>query len=340
MPEPTAIVAQTEQGRADAVVHVALHSRRGRAIRVEAVRITYLKDGRPILAVQPGPEFFTRDLAPHASKVERGGRVEWTGICLDDVPVGSDRVRLELDLSMPKGLRRTRSSEAVEVALHPAPPPVRLRLPFQGYWRVVQGHSCRSRHRVGGFGENFAYDFVHVGRPPREGSGDARRDTEESSFGLPLFSPARGRVVRVVDDVPDNDPQKEPRGRSFLDELGTPDRIFGNFVVLDLGSGAFLLVAHLQQGSVIVKPGDEIEAGQPLARCGNSGTTSTPHVHVQVMSGADPADSGVEGLPARFVGYREIRVSNDEGRRDVRVRQVDEGDPPEASIVIGSASAP
>lgn len=36
-----------------------------------------------------------------------------------------------------------------------------------------------------------------------------------------------------------------------------------------------------------VAPGDRVAPGDPIGRCGNSGNTSQPHLHLQVQSGPD-----------------------------------------------------
>jgi murein DD-endopeptidase MepM/ murein hydrolase activator NlpD len=53
-------------------------------------------------------------------------------------------------------------------------------------------------------------------------------------------------------------------------------------------SDTFVLLAHLQSGSIRVSVGQELADGQQIARCGNSGNSTQPHVHVQVMDDADP----------------------------------------------------
>ena len=80
--------------------------------------------------------------------------------------------------------------------------------------------------------------------------------------------------------------------------------VAGNHVVVHLpGSGTFVLLAHLQRSSVRVVPGQEVAAGQEIARCGNSGNSTQPHVHLQVMDRADPLVA--RGVPMTFRHYRE-----------------------------------
>lgn len=76
--------------------------------------------------------------------------------------------------------------------------------------------------------------------------------------------------------------------------------LLGNHVILDLGDGAYALYAHLQRGSVTARKGDRVRAGQVIGRCGNSGNSSEPHVHFQVMDHPDP--DVATGLPFRWRG--------------------------------------
>jgi murein DD-endopeptidase MepM/ murein hydrolase activator NlpD len=64
------------------------------------------------------------------------------------------------------------------------------------------------------------------------------------------------------------------------------------------------------KGSVLVRPGDRVQAGQPLACVGNSGNTTEPHLHIHAKRGDKP-DSILdgEGMPMRFGGRWLIRNS-------------------------------
>jgi murein DD-endopeptidase MepM/ murein hydrolase activator NlpD len=74
-------------------------------------------------------------------------------------------------------------------------------------------------------------------------------------------------------------------------------------VIEDRASGTFVALAHLRAGSLRVCVGDEVSVAQQLAECGNSGNSTQPHVHVQVMDGPDPASG--RGVPMAFRGFRE-----------------------------------
>jgi murein DD-endopeptidase MepM/ murein hydrolase activator NlpD len=69
-----------------------------------------------------------------------------------------------------------------------------------------------------------------------------------------------------------------------------------------------LLSTHLQPGSLQVKLGDKVKAGQVLARLGNSGNSDAPHLHFQLMNGNSPV--GAEGIPYEFETFTQIGVND------------------------------
>ena len=91
-------------------------------------------------------------------------------------------------------------------------------------------------------------------------------------------------------------------GRNVTPGVISAEQPLGNHVVLSLDGGTFLVLAHLQRGSVQVKAGDTAREGQVLGRCGNSGHTSEPHIHIHHQR-QDPLKYPVnfaEGLPLYF----------------------------------------
>jgi Peptidase family M23 len=75
-----------------------------------------------------------------------------------------------------------------------------------------------------------------------------------------------------VDDLPDC-------------AIGTvdADHNWGNYVVLYDERGFYVEISHFAQASIGVKPGDRIERGALIGRCGNSGYSPQPHIHIQVQ---------------------------------------------------------
>ncbi|HZM00271.1 MAG TPA: M23 family metallopeptidase, partial [Planctomycetota bacterium] len=165
-----------------------------------------------------------------------------------------------------------------------------LRLPFEGEWYVFWGgRSVKQNYHAATKDQRFAYDIVVM----REGSthvGDGKRNEDYHCFGQPILAPAAGTVVAAIGDLPDNVPGQFDRQHPA-----------GNHVVLDLGNGEYALFAHFRQGSLKVGPGDKVEAGAPLAECGNSGNSSEPHLHFHLQEG--PELFSAVGLPAQFQRY-------------------------------------
>src|SRR4051794_39339030 len=76
------------------------------------------------------------------------------------------------------------------------------------------------------------------------------------------------------------------------DNAGNPG---GNHVILSLRNGHYAFYAHLQPGSIRVKPGDRVRRGQVLGLLGNSGNSNATHLHFHIMNGDSWFAS--EGLP-------------------------------------------
>jgi hypothetical protein len=263
-------------------------------------------------------------------------------MCLAPPTPSTDRVRFELDLVERRGWHHARSKQVLDVPLtKPVNVPV-IAFPFAGTWRVTQGHTCETNHRRGRMGGEFSWDFVAVSDAGNLGSPDfdsSHRNDQSETFGRPLIAPVTGTVVSAVDGVDDNDRQKGLPSLTLNEVTRHPRWFFGNHIVLDAGDGVFVLVAHLKKGSIAVKRGAKVKVGEPIARAGNSGNTVLPHVHIQVMNGADPAGDSVSGIPALFRDYVEITSTGEPIERETIVRRMTSGDPPDRAIVLTPAPA-
>src|SRR5262249_8503814 len=97
----------------------------------------------------------------------------------------------------------------------------------------------------------------------------------EQRAGVDVLAAAPGRVLRRRDEMPD----------ISIREGGVEavkDRECGNGVVIDRGDGWETQYCHMAQGSIVVKPGDTVEASQPIGHVGLSGMTEFPHLHFGV----------------------------------------------------------
>jgi murein DD-endopeptidase MepM/ murein hydrolase activator NlpD len=76
----------------------------------------------------------------------------------------------------------------------------------------------------------------------------------------------------------------------------SPHPAYGNLVEIDHGNGLLTRYAHTSK--VIVKTGDLVKRGQPVALVGTSGRSTGPHLHFEVLV------EGVPQNPARFLAAR------------------------------------
>jgi hypothetical protein len=181
--------------------------------------------------------------------------------------------------------------------------------PVAGRWVAINSPSSRvPSHGTHALGQTFAVDLVYEPRPggrPQFGTGPGFRPPEAfPGFGQPVRAPADGRVVAVRDTARDHRSRSTWPALGYLmvegviRELGGSRHLMGNMIVLDLGDHTYAALAHLQHGSVTVRPGQRVRRGDPIARCGNSGNSSEPHVHVQLMD--HPKALFAAGLPVTF----------------------------------------
>jgi hypothetical protein len=150
-----------------------------------------------------------------------------------------------------------------------------LSAPFHGEWVVVQGgRSSLINHHYRLSSQRNALDLNRIVQG-KERVGDRNRLESHPAWNSVLYAPLQGKIAFVVNDREDN-PIGQTDGKNPA----------GNYLSLDIGGGRYVLMAHLKKGSVRVEVGDSVSVGQEIARCGNSGNTSQPHLHLQVQDRA------------------------------------------------------
>lgn len=162
--------------------------------------------------------------------------------------------------------------------------------------------------------ERFAIDFVQIDPLGRLFEGPLDQLSSYPYFGDEVHSATAGRVVGVVDGIPET-----PAG-AFPPAISA-ERAGGNHVVVAFGGGHYAFYAHLQPGTVRVKVGQRVRVGQTLGLLGNSGNSNAPHLHFHVMDSPHPLASN--GMPYRFSEFTvEGKLTNLEGIETGQTAQI------------------
>ena len=193
-----------------------------------------------------------------------------------------------------------------------------VEFPLRGEWVPV--HTPASRipsHGTDMLGQRYAFDLIRL--DPEKGSryhpaGGLRTllvgvPTHEChGWGEPIHAPLDGMVVEARDGLPERGrihPVWElalvlKNGLTFRPTPHHLHRVMGNHVILRCGD-VFAAFAHLATGSVAVGAGQGVRVGDVLGRVGHTGNSTAPHLHFQLMDGADPLTA--HGVACAFREY-------------------------------------
>ena len=171
------------------------------------------------------------------------------------------------------------------------------RLPFRsGTWKVVNGGSTKENsHSWGIFTQRYAYDLLIVDDAGVSHSNEGSSLRDYHCFGMEVVSPSSGQVVSMRDGIRDytgvGDRSKDPKTRDFR----------GNHVVIKHSDGEYTFLAHFKENSLRVTVGEQLEQGQVIGLCGNSGHSTEPHIHIHLQSRKSFWFGA--GLPMRFTTF-------------------------------------
>ena len=174
-----------------------------------------------------------------------------------------------------------------------------LTVPFRGLGVVGQDWITNGGHG-GGLGTDFAVDLRGLDENYAEQKNGGDENASAVGWGREILAPAAGTVTYARNDVPNNPHQGPPPDDKWFAPLHDPvlAYAFGDCVIIDHGDSEFSLLAHLQEGSVTVKVGDRVVAGQVIGKLGSSGSSFGPHLHYQLQT--DPRVLHGQSLPFKF----------------------------------------
>ena len=150
--------------------------------------------------------------------------------------------------------------------------------------------------------------------------GDGKRFSDYYAYGTEILAAAAGKVVESANDVPEDQtllqlPDESTdaytaRVRENQAKLiKTKNGLMGNYVLIDHGNREYSLYAHMQPGSVHVRPGDSVAAGTLLGRLGSSGNSTEPHLHFHVCRGSSALQCS--GVPVSFSNIKVLWAETD-----------------------------
>ena len=155
-----------------------------------------------------------------------------------------------------------------------------ISLPFNGEWFVYWGGVTEAEnYHVLEETQQYAYDILKV-KDGASYEGDPLLNESYFAFGEDIIAPCDGRVVKVIDGVPDNIP-----GETNVQE------VTGNTIVLRTDRDEYVLLAHLMKNSIVVEEGQDIRKGEIIAKCGNSGNSTEAHLHLSLQNALEMEDS-------------------------------------------------
>jgi hypothetical protein len=187
-----------------------------------------------------------------------------------------------------------------------------VRFPLRGEWIALHSPGDRiPSHGTDYFAQTYACDFAQLRNDMYYERGLAQHllafkpASEFFCWNQAIHSVAAGHVVRVADGWADIERVNLflAMARAWIPRPMRGDDyrpLAGNYVIVQ-GDAGYALYAHLRNGSVTVRPGQEIAEGEIIGAVGNSGNSSMPHLHFQLMDAADPMNA--KGLPFAFSGY-------------------------------------
>jgi tetratricopeptide (TPR) repeat protein len=160
------------------------------------------------------------------------------------------------------------------------------RLPVEGTWAVLQDFNLH--HRAAAF-MAYALDFVKVDDKLHATKVDPPTRVEDyCTWDSPVLAAADGEVYAVTDGTPDS-------------PLGTLGEFWSaNTVCIRHPHDEYTVYGHLKNGSIVVRKGQKVKAGDVIARGGNSGSSAVPHMHWAMY------DRDGIGLPVTFSDFSEV----------------------------------
>ena len=146
-------------------------------------------------------------------------------------------------------------------------------MPIDKDWKVVWGgDTLLTNYHSNISSQKYAYDLL-IEKENKTYSDEGNQNGDYFAYKQNIVAPRSGVVVDVRNSIKDNQP-------GVMNEK----QLLGNYVIMRHGEQEYSLIAHFMPNSILVTPGQSVKSGDLLGKCGNSGHSSEPHIHFQVMT--------------------------------------------------------
>ncbi len=158
--------------------------------------------------------------------------------------------------------------------------------PVSGQWKISQGRNGLFTHQPPW---QYAIDLVGVDSQGKSFKEQGRVLEDYYAYKRPILAPVSGYVTEEVSHLADC-------------SAGAVDHSspWGNYVIIKTLGGLYVELSHLMQNSLLVRQGDYVTEGMPIAAVGNSGNSPEPHLHIQAQYAPY---LGAASVPFKFVSY-------------------------------------
>ncbi len=122
--------------------------------------------------------------------------------------------------------------------------------------------------------------------------------------GIDIHSYGDDTIYAAYSGVVQQTYNKCPHEDSGASGCGNQDHYnhYGNSVYIKGDNGLYFIYGHLKQNTILVKAGQRVTAGQPLATMGSSGASTGKHLHFEVRKDLSNGSSRINANPVGKYG--------------------------------------
>ncbi len=144
--------------------------------------------------------------------------------------------------------------------------------------------------------QRYAIDWVQVETVDGKVTtwkGPEDKNASYFCYDQPIYSVADGTVVDASDGMAENVPHSGTHAEAI-----TFDNAGGNHAVVQIAPHRYAFYAHMRPGTVQVKVGQTVHAGDLIGHVGNTGSSEEPHLHFHIDD--QPSFLAGDGAPYVF----------------------------------------